>query len=198
MPRRKPFSAKQRKAQLQDKRATKRGDEPLHPPSSSSPSVSGNPKTGSRRPQRSEPTTGDSSRLQSRFIALSTEYLDQTRDLAHAIKLTRPIPSAYSVFPVDMIARDGGRLKCPSRPKFRYGQTKKEVERNEEGWFKRWLGETEGVVRDWIKEKDIDDNDNQDGSKTDDGGDEPDRGNRELWPRSPSWFETNLEVWRQL
>jgi hypothetical protein len=46
--------------------------------------------------------------------------------------------------------RDQGALTCPARPKFKFGQTKKEVERNEEGWFKKWLRATQEIVEDWV------------------------------------------------
>ncbi len=73
--------------------------------------------------------------------------------------------------------RDEGKLSCPSRQKFKFGQTKKEVEKNEEGWFKKWLRSTQEVIESWVT------------------GEEEEEG---VWPRSTSWFETNLEVWRQL
>lgn len=173
MPRRKPASAKQRKAQLQEKRATKRGESPPPGPSKLRP----NQLKASRRPQRSFPVDGQSSqKLQSRFIALTPEYLEKTRNLAHAVTLPRPLAASSAVFPVETMLRDGGALSCPGRPKFKYGQTKKEVERNEEGMFKKWLSAQEAVVKGWVE----------------------DEGEDEEWPRSPSWFETNLEVWRQL
>lgn len=177
MPRRKPFSAKQRKAQIQEKRATKRGESP--PPTKSTQHST--PRHASR-PQRSLAADPTSAKLQSRFVALSPKYLETTRDLAFSTPLARPIPDEYAKFPVDdLMLRDQGRLTCPSRPKFRFGQTKKEVEKNEEGMFKKWLRSTEGIVKEWV-EQDVE------GSESD--GDP--------WPRSPSWFETNLEVWRQL
>ena len=113
-------------------------------------------------------------RLQSKFIALTPEYIARTRDLAYSTVLDRPIPPQNAEFPIDLLLRDEGKLTCPTRPKFRYDQTKKEVEKNEEGMFKKWLKTTEETVEEWVH-----------------GGDEE-------WPRSPTWFETNLEVWRQL
>lgn len=69
--------------------------------------------------------------------------------------------------------------------------TKKEVEKNEEGWFKKWMDTTGDIMDAWI-----------DGAeetiveKVDRATDE--REKPAEWPRSVSWFETNLEVWRQL
>lgn len=88
-----------------------------------------------------------------------------------------------------------------------YGQTKKEVEKNEEGMFKKWLKATEEIVKDWVVNEKIDEHiegasiegntqqDVEDAAEKEDGGVED---GQEVWPRSPSWFETNLEVWRQL
>jgi hypothetical protein len=177
MPRRKPFSNKQRKVQLQEKRASKRGESP---PPESRTSKSRTLLRPSNRPQRSLPSDPTSYKLQSRFTALTSKYLETTRNLAHSTPLPRPIPAENAVFPVDWLERDQGALTCPARPKFKFGQTKKEVERNEEGWFKKWLRATQEIVEDWVE-------------GASDGDDEGD-----AWPRSTSWFETNLEVWRQL
>ncbi len=165
MPRRRPFSAKQKKEQMQAKRARKRGEEA---PSPSTPQRR-------RAPGRSAPGPSRLA-LESRFVALPPGFLERTRDLAYAEALPRPLPPSSALFPLDLLTRPNA-LAVPARPKFRFGQTKKEVERNEEGVFKKWLAATRGEVTDWMEE-----------SLEDEEG----------WPRSPSWFETNLEVWRQL
>jgi len=85
------------------------------------------------------------------------------------------------------------KLTCPARPKFRVGQTKKEVETNEEGWFKKWLEGVDGVMKPWIDGEG--EEEDQDGDDEGEVKEEVDDGQ---WPRSPSWFEANLEVWRQL
>lgn len=190
MPRRKPASAKQKKLYLQDKRAVKRGDldvADLHTPAAK-PS---NPKS---RFQKSDPKDGEdvSKRLQSKFVTVSPEYLERTRNLAHSDGLVRPIPHEYALFPIELLERDQGkRLTCPSRPKFRYDMTKKEVEKNEEGWFRKWMKSTEEIMDDWI-DGEIED----ESVEVDARGDEVEK--KPSWPRSVSWFETNLEVWRQL
>lgn len=190
MPRKKPFSAKQRKAQLQDRRALKRGEIDSLP-------IKTKP---ARRTPNKPPTSGagepSSRRLQSRFITVSPGYLAKTRDLAHSVTLPRPIPAKHAEFPIEILTeRDReGRLTCPARPKFRVGATKKEVERNEEGWFRKWLEGIERVMRDWVEGDEAD--------KEDEGAEEEgeveDEVKEDKWPRSPAWFETNLEVWRQL
>jgi hypothetical protein len=68
--------------------------------------------------------------------------------------------------------------------------SKKEVEHNEEGVFKKWLAQTDGIVEQWERSR------------------EPEPPNPEeseerydppvLAPPSPTYFERNIEVWRQL
>ena len=64
--------------------------------------------------------------------------------------------------------------------------SKIEVEKNEEGQFKKWLGQTDQVLKEWV-----------------DRGSSPSSavtGNldEDVMPRAPTHFERNLEVWRQL
>lgn len=232
MPRRKPFSAKQKKVQMQDKRAVKRGDLdasevriPSHPTRPSRPSRRPGPGGGSSG-VGIEGTSGlSSTRLQSKFIALTPAYLASTRDLAYSYPLPRPIPATNAVFPIEVMRRDNGELTCPARPKFRYDMTKKEVEKNEEGVFARWLNTTETVVKTYVakaaqaaEERAVAEEENERmggevGVNEDEGVDgegtiigqregvdaEQEEGAALLRSmQSPTWFETNLEVWRQL
>lgn len=87
--------------------------------------------------------------------------------------------------------RDEGQLTCPSRPAFNVGQTKEEVESNEEERYAEWMRDTRGFVEAWVEDW-VESEDSADESD----GDEGEAPLREL--RSPTWFETNLEVWRQL
>jgi len=181
-------SGKKRRAQLQTKRAKKRGESPP-------PSAVKNGSTSIRyafqkgHAKKSGDTAGDTRKLQSRFIALTPEYLDRTRNLAHSTVLQRPLPGSSAVFPTDTLLRDEGRLSVPSRPKFKYGQTKREVERNEEGVFRKWLAGQREVVRRYVEDGDEEDVEGKEGQE---------QSKEDMWPRSSSWFETNLEVWRQL
>lgn len=189
MPRRKPQSAKQKKLHLQDKRAVKRGDLTPADLAASSTRLS-NPKA---RFRNSEPQAADTKKLQSRFVTVSPEYLETTRNLAHSDTLIRPIPTKNALFPIELLERDvDKRLTCPARPKFRYDMTKKEVEKNEEGWFKRWMDTTGEIMDAWIEgaEKPVLAIEAEEASGSGEEAAE--------WPRSVSWFETNLEVWRQL
>ena len=191
MPRRVKASTKQKKIYLQDKRAVKRGEldaSDLH-------TVTEKPSNPKSRFQKSDPRDGEdvSRRLQSKFVTVSPEYLERTRNLAHSDPLIRPIPHDYALFPVELLERDKEkRLTCPSRPKFRYDMTKKEVEKNEEGWFKKWLKSTDEIMDDWIDGEPVE----EPVVMKSEGQDEVEK--KPSWPRSVSWFETNLEVWRQL
>lgn len=167
MPRKTPYSHKKKKAQLQQQRAKKRGEES---------ELVTHQKKRRQAPGRSDPNAGDRVRaLESRFVSLPPRFLERTRDLAFADPLPRPLPPTSAQLPIKLVERkEGAKLSVPSRPKFRYDQTKKEVEKNEEGVFRKWLEGTREVVDAWVA------------------------GEEDGWPRSPSWFETNLEVWRQL
>lgn len=188
MPRKTPISNKRRKEQLLVKRALKRGDISIedHDAIRTQQKL----KTAKRRPgavaaRSGGPVNTTSRKLQSKFIALSADYVARTRNLAYALPLERPLPPERAVFPLEILEdRDPKRrLICPSRPKFRYGQTKTEVEKNEEGVFKKWLKNVEEVVHEWV-----------------DGDEEQVYAGESIHqvPRGPTWFETNLEVWRQL
>ena len=64
--------------------------------------------------------------------------------------------------------------------------SKTEVEKNEEGLFKKWLDQTDQVLEEWV------DSGSSPSSTTTGGQGE------EVMPRAPTHFERNLEVWRQL
>lgn len=71
--------------------------------------------------------------------------------------------------------------------------TKKEVEKNEEGLFKKWLDQADDIVHDWCNPL------TDTPSAVDE--DETRLGQASMnlkMPRAPTSFERNLEVWRQL
>ena len=192
MPRKKPFSNKQRKTQLQEKRAIKRGD--VSPP----PPVKRNPKQ-KRRPLASRSAAAgtvdaqavaSSRKLQSAFIKLSPAYLEKTRLIAAKQPLSHPLPPTVAVFNPDDLDQansgDARKLTCPKRPKWRYDMSKNEVEKNEEGWFNKWLDQTDQVLNEWV---------DRGGHASDD---DTDSLGGSVMPRAPTHFERNLEVWRQL
>jgi len=137
-------------------------------------------------------------RLVSTFVALTPEYMQQTRDEAFTLNLPRPIPDDAAIFPVHIMYSDHevaessnfAELSCPQRPTFGLDMTKEEVEKNEEEYHARWLKETEAVARRWVEST---------GSTTPDPQAGSDRPETRGWLRhSPTWFETSLDVWRQL
>ena len=64
--------------------------------------------------------------------------------------------------------------------------SKTEVEKNEEGLFKKWLDQTDQVLEEWV-----DSGSSPSSATTGSQGEE-------VMPRAPTHFERNLEVWRQL
>ncbi|KAJ7225362.1 P-loop containing nucleoside triphosphate hydrolase protein, partial [Mycena pura] len=179
--RRKPTSTTQKKAAVKLKRAIKRGD--LQPPEQKQ-----NPRRTHRRPLAPVSDAVQSSRkLQSAFVKLPAEFLEQTKTLAAKLPLTRPIPSSACRFPSINFDVDAV-LHCPRRPKWTFDMTKKEVERNEEGIFRKWLDQTDQLVGEWQNLEITKNESFRPPSDT------------PVAAQTPRWttFERNLEVWRQL
>lgn len=200
-PRKKPTSTRQKKADLQLKRAIKRGD-------IEAPEAKKNPRkskahrrgpTGNLIGSAADPATltaiQSARRLQSAFVTLPPKFLEEAKLLASELPLQRPIPNEASLF-ADTYRHDTAdsiaELSCPHRPKWRFDMTKKEVERNEEGLFKKWLEQTDAAVQAWQNpestpvegEQNVQEVTVLEESRT--------------MPRSPTYFERNIEVWRQL
>lgn len=212
MPRRKPASAKQRKAELQLKRAVKRGDVP--PPDPKKPNHHRKSRSvrigptgqilGSAGNAATAAIVKSARRLQSSFIKLPPRFLEETRALASTLALPRPIPLEAAIFTDHTISRGkaGGvsdrktvQLSCPKRPKWRFDMTKDEVEKNEEGFFKKWIDQMDDLVEEWQKEDDHSDSEEEgDAEKKE----EVPKSEVLEMPRAPTYYERNLEVWRQL
>jgi hypothetical protein len=197
MPRRKPASAKQRKADLQLKRAVKRGDiaaPPKEQPKRRPP--------GANERTAVPPVTGvGTKRLESHFLKMDKHWLEQARFVASTTPLIRPIPFERAVLDLNKISGVQGEhgattLTAPKRPKWRYDQTKKEVERNEEGVFAKWTKEVDESVKRWQRQEITIFESQQESSNTvtEEGMSPP----PPPLERSPTYFERNLEVWRQL
>ena len=71
---------------------------------------------------------------------------------------------------------------------YRYDMEKKEVEKNEEGLFGKWIAEMDNNVDAWRSEGIVDEKDENVQVVH----------SVEALKRSPTYFERNLEVWRQL
>ena len=93
--------------------------------------------------------------------------------------LPRPISEPMIHVPHDVMDASSD-LGCPKRPKWRYDMSKKEVESNETRFFEQWREKTRKQLNEWqglpedSKEIPLDN------------------------LKSPSYYESNLEVWRQL
>ncbi|GAA5896878.1 hypothetical protein JCM6882_005056 [Rhodosporidiobolus microsporus] len=211
MARKKPVSGKARKAQLQAKRATKAANYTPTPfpadlaaalsspvpstssPSSRQPTASRNDRIGQRfrTPEQRERDALHAGRLalESRFIRLPKEVAEHHRRQAATEVLPRPIPSELGVLREDDIApvpTEEGELElsCPRRPKWNYSLSKKELEKNEEGVFKKWLEQTDRTLG-RLRAPQASPEQLQDDVESGPSG-------------SPSFFERNLQVWRQL
>jgi hypothetical protein len=197
MPRRKPASAKQRKAELQLKRAVKRGD--IAAPPKEQPKRR---RQGANERTAVPPVTGvRTKRLESHFLKMDKHWLEQARFVASTTPLVRPIPFDRAVLDLNRISGVQGEhaaitLTAPKRPKWRYDQTKKEVEKNEEGIFTKWIKEVDESVKRWQRQEIALFESQQESSDTaNEEGMSPPPPPLE---RSPTYFERNLEVWRQL
>lgn len=185
MPRAVAFSAKQKRAYIKDKRAAKRGELDAEDIRLSAHHNRSH-KPGHRDAVRHR-LTDSNGRLKSSFLALSPEYIDRSREMAYTQQLVRPIPDEAAVFPVDILRRDEGQLRCPVRPAFSYDMSKEEVLQNEAEYFDDWLSQTEDTVDTWVSSSN---------DETSESSDALDAAQPSI--RSPTWFETNPEVWRQL
>ncbi|CAK5264510.1 unnamed protein product [Mycena citricolor] len=186
MPRRRPTSQTAKKASIKLKRAVKRGDLPAP---DKQPSVNRTQRRATVTP--ASDAIQSSRKLQSAFVKLPDHFLEQTKTLAAQLPLTRPILVESCVLSVPPSSVGPDTLSCPRRPKWRFDMSKKEVERNEEGLFRKWLAQTDDLVQRWqdsqIKEQPVVD------TEIPEITEEPTE-----MPPSTTYFERNLEVWRQL
>lgn len=199
--RRKPSSAKQKKAELQFKRAQKRGDVDIAPPDPGTTKRKG--RRGGRGPkQGGDAAVADASRrLESSFVKFSTAFLEEAKQKASVLVAERPIPIERALYPLTRTHECGRDLAVMKRPKWKYDMSKKEVENNEAGMFKKWLEESDAAVQRWAQamneEPPLDEKDKQDDLDSDTLEDSSDAF-RGRMPTAPPMFERNLEVWRQL
>uniref|UniRef100_A0A8C5QJ13 Guanine nucleotide-binding protein-like 1 n=1 Tax=Leptobrachium leishanense TaxID=445787 RepID=A0A8C5QJ13_9ANUR len=182
MPRKKPFSAKQKKRQLQDRRERKKG--PLEPGRSEPNSRSESRERGeentdtsdseSVRPQvrrvnlqplvlRPGEKGYDANRYRLHFDRDSREEIERRKKLAQETIL-QPVSEMELEVDIEKIYRPGSVLDFPKRPAWSYEMSKEAVLSQEEKAFREYLQK-------------IYENHN---------------------PRELSYFDHNLETWRQL
>ena len=189
MPRKKPTATKQLKADRQLKRAVKRGDIPTPDPSLK---IQNRPRKGG---QNNRSVVQSSRKLQSSFIKLPLHFLEDTKLLASSLILPRPIKSQALLLSADLIGEKdvpmNKLLTCPKRPKWRFDMSKKEVETNEDGLHNKWISQMDEFISDWQKGPEVPKSITE---QTEENKPEE----LKKMPRSPTYFERNLEVWRQL
>lgn len=189
MHRRKPSSARKKKEEQKLRKAIKRGD--LEPPPKPT-------RTQKKKGHltRSVPTAaGESSKkLQSAFVKLPTSFLQQALSLASSLVLHRPIPKDASIFLDEDVDPSLDVLTCPKRPPWNFDMSKNEVEKGEEAVFRKWLAQTDKMVQQW-QDLDKPPPPPADAEVLEDPTPEP---ILTSMPRSITYFERNIEVWRQL
>jgi hypothetical protein len=208
-------SGKQRKVQLQLKRAVKRGDAPKPDPipTNKHKRRRPSPKPGHTLEAReaADQAAKAARKLQSAFVKLDRGFLEETRKLAGSIVLTRPIPRGLGVLNDEWITpipavpgADLPHLTVPKRPKWKYSMAKDEVDANELGHFRKWLSQQDTTVNRWQNALNSQapqginaDQANPSADLVADRGKADDSEIHEM-PHPPTHFERNLEVWRQL
>ncbi|KAJ7631053.1 GTPase [Roridomyces roridus] len=181
MPRRKPTATNALAARKKLKKAIKRGDVPAPEPKKQ-------PGKGKHALPVSD-AIQSARKLQSAFVKLPDAFLEQTKYLAATLPLTRPIAAQSHQFPpMERECIGDTTLSCPRRPKWRFEMSKTEVERNEEGVFRKWISQTDQAIEEWQKLAEI-----QEPLGEDEIPPEP-----TTMPRSTTYYERNIEVWRQL
>lgn len=182
MPRKKPFSNKQKKKQLQDKRERKRG--PLEAGRSESNSRSQSRERGeentdtsdseSIRPQvrrvnqqpqvfRPGEKGYDPNRYRLQLEKESKDEIERRKKISRE-KILEPVPETELEVDIGKIYRPGSVLDFPKRPAWNYDMSKEAVQSQEEKAFRDYL------------QKIYENHD----------------------PRDLSYFDHNLETWRQL
>ncbi|CAM0136697.1 unnamed protein product [Umbelopsis sp. WA50703] len=184
--RKKPFSAKQKKKQLQERKQRKAGN--VSEGRTYRPTVVEQPaqKMFVPRERGDQPSdyarsdtmkhfvpaqvsAGTSSKLRSVFEKLSPAVVEHAR-LASMKPFKRLPQTALEVG----IATGDDMIDFPKRPKWNYGMTKDQLEQSEKQEFENWLEDIYERYGDQVQE------------------------NAEGEQKQLSWFEHNLEVWRQL
>ncbi|KAG8926747.1 hypothetical protein FRC01_008432 [Tulasnella sp. 417] len=214
MARKKPISGKQRKEALQEKRAIKRGDIEKPPPSGPNrrrrgrggraqaelrARIRSDDPDVSVAAQNAAAKIESTRKLQSAFRKVSPEFLALWREKASNDPVQRPIDDTKKHFDIGVVHQQGSDdLTTPKRPKWRYEMSKEEVERNEEAMFEKWRAETEGKIDRW-RQREVN-LPNSPPADADEHVKEEFEALRikELTMRPPTFYEQNLEVWRQL
>ncbi|XP_060069703.1 guanine nucleotide-binding protein-like 1 [Ylistrum balloti] len=167
MPRKKPFSSKQKKFQLQDKRQRKKEStqdeddtediETAGQDSSQSQKKLRKGKSGPIPDRRTDPN-----RYRLQFFKESNEEIDRRKKLAR--RPLRHLPEEALEVNIDQVYQPGSVLDLPKRPPWNYSLSKAKLEAREQNYFQDY---TEAIFEKYS-------------------------------PEQLSYFELNLETWRQL
>ena len=196
-----PLSGKQRKAQLKLKRAIKRGDVPQ--PSEQPQQRKKRPRQTRQARPAADHATGNTRKLQSQFVKIDKRFLEDTRTLAASIFLRRPIRSNVAVLRREWITPSPpeaqlAQLTVPRRSKWRYQMSKDELDANEQAYFRTWLAQQDATVEQWQHALNVSPPTDQHNLSTDLASDPVEDSETRPMPNSPTHFERNIEVWRQL
>ncbi|XP_029649152.1 guanine nucleotide-binding protein-like 1 [Octopus sinensis] len=166
MPRKKPFSVKQKKKQLQDKRERQRSQTERKGKYYNSTSSDSEPQAPPRvaklneQPIKSSDIRSNRYRLQ--FFQESKEEIEKNKKLAR--QPYTPVSEKDLEVDLETIYLPGSVLDIPKRPPWDYNLSKEQLDAKEEEYFKKYL----------------------------------DNIHSQYSPKELSYFELNLETWRQL
>uniref|UniRef100_A0A8C6X0T0 Guanine nucleotide-binding protein-like 1 n=1 Tax=Naja naja TaxID=35670 RepID=A0A8C6X0T0_NAJNA len=183
MPRKRPFSAKQKKKQLQDKRERKRQGfqdgvrsssnsrsgshdrHEEHTDTSDSESFSLQVRKLNQQPQIRKPGERgyDPNRYRLHFERESREEVERRKKIARE-KILEPVPEIETEVDIEDVYKTGSVLDFPKRPPWNYQMSKDQLLAREEKCFREYLENIYSTFQ----------------------------------PNQLSYFEHNLETWRQL
>ncbi|KAG0707473.1 P-loop containing nucleoside triphosphate hydrolase protein [Suillus ampliporus] len=196
-------SGKQRKAELQHKRAVKRGDAPQPEKQPRKKNFRRPPKAGHSLDARelADDASRAARKLQSQFVKLDHDFLETTKHLAATLPLTRPISADVRILGVYALHQSVSdleidQLSVPRRPKWKYTMSKDDVDANEQGHFRKWITQADAIVERWHNQNNQPVASSPGAGSTTQGV--PDTTVQGKMPSPPTHFERNLEVWRQL
>lgn len=163
MPRKKPFSSKQKKFQLQEKRRRKRNDNDSSDDSEGEQATSSERLEVNKQPKDFAGKKNDPNRYRLHFFKESKQEVDERKLRA---KTEPVIPKKLTDLEIDFetVYRPGSVLDIPKRPPWDYSMSKQQLEAREEKYFQKYVA---GIME-------------------------------EHTAKELSYFEMNLETWRQL
>lgn len=163
MPRKKPFSSKQKKLQLQEKRRRKKNDNDSSDDSEGEQATNSERLEVKKQPKEFNRKKDDPNRYRLHFFKESKHEVEERKLRA---KTEPVIPKKLTDLEIDFetVYRPGSVLDIPKRPPWDYSMSKQQLEAREEKYFQIYVA---GIME-------------------------------EHTAKELSYFEMNLETWRQL